>query len=175
MTGHRTVVVGVGSPLMADDGVGVAAVERLSRTVGEVAGVAFLDGGTWGMQLLPAIEEAERLLVLDAIHSGAAPGTVVRLSKEELPRLLYHKVSPHQIDLREVFALAELRGTFPQEAVALGVEPESIELHEGLSPTVEEALPRLLRAAAAQLAAWGHELGREGGALVNAHAEAPDA
>lgn len=175
MTDRRTLVVGVGSPLMADDGVGVVAVERLRQALGEVDGVAFLDGGTWGMQLLPEIEEAERLLLLDAIHGGVPPGTVVRLSKEELPRLLYHKVSPHQIDLREVFALAELRGTFPDQAVALGVEPAMIELREGLSPAVESALPKLLRAAVAQLEAWGHELESKEGAVATASAEVPHA
>ncbi|GMV08188.1 MAG: peptidase M52 [Gemmatimonadota bacterium] len=154
----RTVVLGVGSPLMGDDGVGVAAVELLRRALGPVEGVDLLDGGTWGMQLLPAIEDAECLLVLDAIHDGQAPGTVVRLEKEELPRLLYQKVSPHQIDLREVFAVAELKGRFPARAVALGVQPQVVELRDGLSPPVEAALPVLLDAALRQLRAWGHEV-----------------
>jgi len=156
MDRKRTVVLGVGSPLMGDDGVGVEAVDRLRRGLIPLAGVDLLDGGTWGMHLLPEIEDAHRLLVLDAIYDGRAPGTVVRLEKEEIPRLLYQKVSPHQIDLREVFALAELRGTFPREAVALGVEPREVELQEGLSEAVEAALPILLEAAVAQLRAWGH-------------------
>ncbi|MEJ2217341.1 MAG: HyaD/HybD family hydrogenase maturation endopeptidase [Gemmatimonadota bacterium] len=159
VAGTRTVVIGVGSPLMGDDGVGVAAVELLRRTVGSVDGVSLLDGGTWGMQLLPEIEDAERLLLLDAIHEGVKPGTVVRLEKDELPRLLYQKVSPHQIDLREVFAVAELRGTFPPMVVVLGVEPEAVELHDGLSATVARALPELIEAAVAQLRAWGHDVG----------------
>jgi hydrogenase maturation protease len=83
----------------------------------------------------------------------------VRLEKDELPRLLYQKVSPHQIDLREVFAVAELKGTFPPAAVALGVEPQVVELRDGLSAPVTEALPGLLRAAVAQLRAWGHDVG----------------
>jgi hydrogenase maturation protease len=158
MTDVRTVVIGVGSPLMGDDGVGVAAVELLRRALGPMTEVALLDGGTWGMQLLPEIEEAGRLLVLDAIYDGQDPGTVVRLEKHELPRLLYQKVSPHQIDLREVFAVAELRGTFPAEAVALGVEPEVVELQEGFSASVERAMPVLLSAAVDQLRAWGHDV-----------------
>lgn len=158
MTDVRTVVLGVGSPLMGDDGVGVAAVELLRQALAPAADVAFLDGGTWGMQLLPEIEDAGRLLVLDAIYDGQTPGTVVRLEKSELPRLLYQKVSPHQIDLREVFAVAELRGTFPPEAVALGVEPEIVELQEGFSPAVERAMPVLLEAAVAQLRSWGHDV-----------------
>lgn len=159
MKGPGTVVIGAGSPLMGDDGVGVVALELLRRAVGPVDGVSLLDGGTWGMQLLPDIEDAERLLVLDAIRDGRAPGTVVRLEKDELPRFLFQKVSPHQVDLREVLALAELRGTFPSAVVALGVEPEVVELREGLSPAVQRALPALIDAALVQLRAWGHEVG----------------
>jgi hydrogenase maturation protease len=143
---------------MGDDGVGVAAAELLRRAVGQVEGVTFLDGGTWGMQLLPEIEDASRLLVLDAVHDGREPGTLVRLEKHEFPRLLYQKVSPHQIDLREVFAVAELRGTFPAEAVALGLEPEVVELRDGFSTPVKRALPRLVAAAVEQLRAWGHDV-----------------
>ncbi|HSH76340.1 MAG TPA: hypothetical protein VLA09_11700, partial [Longimicrobiales bacterium] len=62
----------------------------------------------------------------------------------------------HQIDLGEVLALAQLRGSFPPEAVALGVEPDTVELRDGLSPTVRASLPRLLEAVGAQHAAWGH-------------------
>jgi len=143
---------------MGDDGLGVVAAERLRTHLGHVEGIDVLDGGTWGMQLLPAIEDARRLVVVDAIRDGREPGTVVRLAKEELPRFLYHKVSPHQIDLREVFAVAELRGTFPEEAVALGIQPDVVELQDGLSPTVSGSLPVLLDAITDQLRAWGHEL-----------------
>jgi hydrogenase maturation protease len=166
MTDGRTVVLGVGSPLMGDDGLGVVVAERLRKVLGDIEGVDVLDGGTWGMQLLPAIEEAGRLLVVDAVHDGVAPGTVIRLEKEELPRILYQKVSPHQIDLREVFAVAELRGMFPAEAVAIGIQPDVVELKDGLSPTVSAAIPELLDGVMAQLKAWGHDVPVE----VDAHA-----
>ena len=157
-------VLGVGSPLMGDDGLGVLAAERLRAALSDVVDVDVLDGGTWGMQLLPAIEDACRLLVIDAVRDGKPAGSIVRLEKEELPRMLQHKVSPHQIDLREVFAVSELRGTFPTEAVVLGVQPDVVELQEGLSSVVSEALPDLLDAVMAQLRAWGHEVPPEGGA-----------
>lgn len=166
MIDGSTVVLGVGSPLMGDDGLGVIVAERLRKLLEDVEGVDVLDGGTWGMQLLPAIEEASRLLVIDAVHHGAVPGTVLRLEKEELPRMLYQKVSPHQIDLREVFAVAELRGTFPAKAVALGIQPDVVELQDGLSPTVSAAIPELLDGVMAQLRAWGHPVPSE----VDAHA-----
>ena len=55
--GGGTVVIGLGNPLMADDGLGIAALERL-RAAGAPSGVELVDGGTWGMNLLPVIEAA---------------------------------------------------------------------------------------------------------------------
>ena len=158
MIDSQTVVLGVGSPLMGDDGLGVAVVEMLRERWPHDPDLVFLDGGTWGMRVLPWIEGARRLLLLDVIRDEQAPGTVVRLEREELPRHLKHKLSPHQIDLSEVLALAELRGSFPEEAVALGIEPDRVELHDGLSPKVRAAVPELIEAVRAQLTAWGHPL-----------------
>jgi hydrogenase maturation protease len=158
MIDGETVVLGVGSPLMGDDGLGVSVVEMLRERWAHDPEVVFLDGGTWGMRVLPYIEGAKRLLLLDVIRDDHDPGTLVRLERDELPRHLKQKLSPHQIDLGEVLALAELRGTFPERAVALGIEPDRVELHDGLSPKVRASVPALIEAAHAQLEAWGHAL-----------------
>lgn len=151
-----TVVLGVGSPLMGDDGLGVSVVDELRAARPDDPGVAVLDGGTWGMQILPFIEEAERLLIIDAVKVGAEPGSLIRLEGDEVPRHLRQKLSPHQIELGEVLAVAQLRGLLPAELVALGIEPARIELHEGLSDPVRRRVPELLAAVEEQLAAWGH-------------------
>lgn len=158
MTDGGTVVLGAGSALMGDDGLGVEVVETLSGRWAESASLQFLDGGIWGMRLLPHIEDAGRLLVVDAIRAGAEPGTLLRLERDEIPRHLRGKLSTHQIDLGEVFAVAELRGTFPAEAVALGIEPARVEAYEAISDPVRATVPRLIEAVERQLAAWGHRL-----------------
>ena len=158
MIDAETVVLGVGSPLMGDDGLGVEVIEMLRDQWAHDDTLSFLDGGTWGMRILPFIESAKRLLLLDVIRDRREPGTVIRLERAELPRHLHQKLSPHQIDLGEVLALAELRGTFPSKAVALGIEPSRVELHNGLSPVVEASLSELLQAVQDQLREWGHEL-----------------
>jgi hydrogenase maturation protease len=158
MTEGVTLVLGAGSPLMGDDGLGVEIVNTLAGRWTERPTLRFLDGGVWGMRLLPQIEEAERLLVVDAIRNGREPGTFIRLERDEIPRYLRNKISPHQIDLSEVFAVAELRGTFPVEAVALGIEPERIEAYEPISNAVRDTVPELVAAVEVQLAEWGHAL-----------------
>lgn len=153
--GVRTVVLGLGNMLMTDDGIGLAALARLQDEWFIPRPVELVDGGTWGMNLLPIIESADRVLVLDAIDSGAEPGTLSVLRDAEVPRVLAQKLSPHQIDLREVLALAALRGTLPAELVALGVQPAVVELGTDLSPAVEARLDELVTLAAEQLGAWG--------------------
>ena len=150
-TSRRTIVIGLGNPLMGDDGLGIAALERLRAEYGAFPDVEYVDGGTWGMNLLPIIEDAHRLILIDAIDVGADPGTAVRLERAQLPRYLATKISPHQVDLRDVLGLAELRGTLPGNTVALGLQPESVELRHSLSPTIAGRVDDLVDRVAAEL------------------------
>jgi len=151
----RTVVLGLGNMLMADDGVGLAALARLQEEWFVPRGVSLVDGGTWGMNLLHIVEDAHSLLIFDAIDVGKPPGSLVRLEGDDIPRFLSQKVSPHQIDLREVLALAELRGLLPQRLIALGIQPERIEMSTELSLPVAARLDELVRVGVSTLEHWG--------------------
>jgi hydrogenase maturation protease len=148
-------VIGLGNPLMGDDGFGLVALARL-RNEWTLEGVELTDGGTWGMSLLPLIEESDHIVLLDAIAAGGKAGDLVVLERSRLPIYLTRKLSPHQIDLRDVLAAAEWRGTLPREIVAIGVEPKSVELSLELSPEVEEGLNGAVSAVIARLEQWGH-------------------
>ena len=150
------VVIGLGNPLMGDDGVGIAALEQLRAEWDLPDTVELVDGGTWGMTLLPVIESAARVLFLDAIRTGRPVGAAVTLSGEEIPRQVALKVSQHQIDLREVLAVAELRGTLPPDMVAVGLEPSTFELGDPMTPAVADGVGRVVEMAVEQLRAWGH-------------------
>jgi len=141
---------------MADDGLGLAALERLRSEWSIPADVVLVDGGTWGMSLLPTIEDAQRVLLLDAVRAGAPPGTLHVVERDDLPRYLTTKLSPHQVDLRDVLALAELRGTLPRDTVVIGLEPDLVELSSELSPALRGHLDEVVAATLARLAHWGH-------------------
>ena len=153
--GGGTVVIGLGNPIMADDGVGIAALERL-RAAGAPAGVELVDGGTWGMNLLPVIETAGKLVLMDAIDAGGEPGTLHVLERARIPRYLATKISPHQVDLCDVLALAELRGTLPEDTVAIGLQPARVEMSCELSEAVRVRVDDLVAAVTDRLASWGH-------------------
>jgi hydrogenase maturation protease len=156
--GRNALVIGLGNPIMADDGLGIAALEQLRTGWIIPPSVRLVDGGTWGMNLLPVVEEAEEMILLDAIDQGAPPGTLVVLEREQVPRYFGLKLSPHQVDLREVLALAELRGRLPGRLLAMGLQPQRVEMFSGLSPALECQMDRLLVAVAARLEQWGHRV-----------------
>jgi hydrogenase maturation protease len=149
-------VIGLGNPLLGDDGTGLAALELLRARWRLPPDVELVDGGTWGMSLLPMIEDARRVLFLDAIRAGKPAGAEAVLTGDEIPRSLALKLSPHQLDLRDVLAVCQLRGTTPHETVAIGVQPEGFEMGDGLSPCVAAKIDRIVEMAVDQLRAWGH-------------------
>ena len=141
-----TVVIGLGNPLMGDDGLGIVVARQLLSRTDLPDGVQVVDGGTWGLNLLPVIEDAERVLLVDAIDTAEAPGTLIRLSRERLPKYLATKISPHQVDLRDVLALAELRGTLPEDTTAIGLQPQIVALGTALSPLIAGRMEELVSA-----------------------------
>ena len=154
----ETVVIGVGNPLMGDDGLGIEALERIRLRWSFDPPLDLLDGGTWGLNLLPHVERARRVMFIDAINIGMEPGSPVELEGDEIPRFLAQKLSPHQIDVKEVLALAELRGTLPDQLVAVGLQPESIEMRTSLSPAVEAQLDQLVDRVIRRLRDWGYRV-----------------
>ena len=155
-----TRVIGVGSPIMGDDGFGLAVMARLGERWELPEDVALVDGGTWGMQLLPEIEASDCVLFIDAINTGSAPGTIAVVERAELPRYFERKLSPHQVDLREVLAICELRGTLPRVTVAFGAQPQTIEMSTSLSPALAARVDAVADLVAERLSDLGHDVRR---------------
>ena len=152
-----TVLIGLGNPLMGDDGLGLAALAQLREQWEVPADVELVDGGTWGMNLLPVIEDAGRVLLLDAINAGTAPGTVIVIPRQRLPHYLAMKISPHQVDMADVLALAVLRGTLPDDTVAVGLQPSRVELSNELTDLLRCRLDGLVETVVRQPESWGHD------------------
>lgn len=150
-----TVVIGVGNTILSDDGVGVHAARRLQDDPRLPAGVSILDGGTMGLELGPFVSDASRVLILDAVNTGEAPGSLTRMSGGDLlgtPR----GRSVHQLGVADLIATLTLASTKPQDIVVLGLQPANTDWGTTLSPDVDAALAGLVDAALAQLQLW-HE------------------
>jgi len=140
---------------MSDDGVGVRVVQCLASHYVFPAGVTVLDGGTLGLDLLPFLEGLKHLLIVDAMATGGPPGTIARLTGDDIPIAFETKLSPHQMGLKDLLAVSLLQGNTPPETVLLGVQPKSIQLGLNLSLPVDAKLQTLVEMALRELEAWG--------------------
>jgi hydrogenase maturation protease len=148
-----TVVIGVGNTILSDDGAGVHAARLLQGDPRVPAGVTILDGGTLGIELVPYASDASRVLFLDAVNSGAAPGTLTRMTGRDLLGTS-GGWSVHQLGVADLIAALALVSAGPQDIVVLGVQPAHTDWGTSLSPDVESALSGLVDKALAQLQLW---------------------
>jgi len=152
----KALVLGLGNPLVSDEGFGVQAVQRLTERYRIPEDVEVVDGGTLGLKLLPILEDADSILILDAVDVGRPPGTIVRIAWDEVHRALPVKISPHQETVTEVLALFELRRGRPDEFLIIGCQPASLEMGLELSAEVEKGLEEALEHVVTVLRNWGH-------------------
>jgi hydrogenase maturation protease len=139
----KIVILGVGNLLLSDEGVGVHVAHELMK-LDLPPEVSVVEGGTDGFRLLNVITEADRVIVIDAVRSGAAPGSVYRFDVNDIrsvpPGFM---TSVHQVGILEVIELSGLIGKTPR-ATVIGVEPKSLEMSMELSPEVKEKIPRII-------------------------------
>ncbi len=154
---QRALILGIGNLLWADEGFGVRCVEHLAATLSFGPEVTVLDGGTQGLYLLPFLEEADLLVVFDAVDYGLTPGTMKIVEGDEVPRFLgAKKMSLHQTGFQDVIATAELMGYCPAELLLVGVQPEELEDYGGgLRAVTAARIPEAVRIARDWLAARG--------------------
>jgi hydrogenase maturation protease len=137
-------ILGLGNVLCGDDGLGAAAVRKLREQYDFPEGVMVLDGGTLGLSLLPYIEDAERVILVDAIRAEGPAGSFVRLSGDDVGPAVANRLSVHQVGVVDLLDAARWTGHLPDELVLLGLVPQSLELSFSLSPALTDHLPDLV-------------------------------
>jgi hydrogenase maturation protease len=152
----EVLVLGIGNLLWADEGFGVLALQELERR-GAPPGVRLLDGGTQGLYLIPHIRAARRLIVLDAVDFGLAPGTLMTLRGDEVIRRSGGKrLSLHQTTFQDVLAACVLMGDAPQEMLLVGVQAGDLDdFGSGPTPPVLAQIDAALDVVLKQIAEWG--------------------
>lgn len=157
MAGNRTLILGIGNILWADEGFGVRATEAFHARFETGPEVTVLDGGTQGLYLVQFVEACDQLLVFDAIDYGLEPGTLRLVRDAEVPRFMgAKKMSLHQTGFQEVLSAADLLGRSPARLALIGCQPLDLEDWGGpLTAPVTAAIEPALAAAAETLKAWG--------------------
>ena len=152
----RVLLLGLGNVLCGDDGIGVVALERLRRHFDWPEEVALVDGGTLGLALLPTLEAADEVWILDAVAAPGPPGSLVRLDGEAVEPALRERLSPHQVCVADLLDALHWLDRWPRRLRVLGLVPESIALGLGLSAPAAAGLAALEREVATELAAAGY-------------------
>jgi len=145
----RIAVIGMGNLLMTDDGVGVHALHRLQEGCSNET-VRWVDGGTDAWGALHAAQGCRALLILDAVRGRHPPGTVYRLSLDEL-RARTQALSLHEVSLVHAIGLQDALGEGFDAVRIVGMEPERIEWGIGLSEACSRAMPQMLEAARSEI------------------------
>jgi hydrogenase maturation protease len=162
----EALVLGLGNVLCGDDGVGIVALETLRRRYEPSEDVSLVDGGTLGLALLPTLESARSVWIVDAVAADAPPGTLVALEGGAVEPALRERLSPHQIGVADLLDAMHWRDTWPGSVRVLGLVPEGIGLGIGLSPRVAQGVEGLVAAVVRELEAAGH--------VLRPRTEAPD-
>jgi hydrogenase maturation protease len=139
----KTIVLGVGNPILRDDGVGIYVVRELKKHVSD-PNVTMDEAFTSGMNLLDMIRGYDRAILIDAVKTNGNAGEVKRFLLNDLSKV--HSCNLHDVSLLEAVKLAEKLGgdTVPHEIVVVGVLVEETPsmFGEGLSPAVASAVPK---------------------------------
>jgi len=148
----RAVVVGVGEPFRRDDGCGPRVVRALRGRLDP--SVRLVERVNEWTELLDLWDGAELTVVVDAMRSGGAVGSVVRLEGEELRRAaLERSPSSHGLSVRDAYELGWALGRLPRRLVLYLIEAADMEPGAELSPEVERAVGQAAEAVVAELAA----------------------
>jgi hydrogenase maturation protease len=148
------VVIGIGNILMSDDGVGVHAVRYLKDKL--PGDVPLIEGGVYGLDLLPYLEGRDKAVFIDAVDAGDEPGAVFRFSPGDVAmREAAPSMSLHDLGLYELIAAAQLLDQCPGSIIIIAVQVKSLETGTELSQEVRDALPYVHRLVVEEIGGQG--------------------
>lgn len=145
-------VLGLGNPILSDDGVGLQVVRQLKAKF-DKPDLDFMESSTAGLDLLDLITGYDRLIIIDAIKTeGGKAGQIYKLNLEELSPT-YHLASPHDINLATALELGRRLGmALPQEIVIFAIEVADVTtFSEKCTPITEAAITKTVRLVAGEL------------------------
>ena len=127
-----TLLLGLGNVLMRDERLGVHVVNTIRERYDCPPELEIVDGGTLGLDLLPLFEQFERVVIVDAVNFGREPGYIGVLEDDQIPAVIFSKLSVHQIGLADLISVAKLKGCMPAKVCVIGMQPSSIDFSLGL-------------------------------------------
>jgi hydrogenase maturation protease len=142
----KVLFLGIGNGILSDDGAGIRVIEEIRAIVGEREGIEFDSGNVNSYRLIDIIEGYEKVVIVDAMKSGAKIGTLHKIPVKKLKDRV-SSFSIHTIDLGSAMKFGrEMGATMPKEVSLYGIEVEDTEtFSEDLTPNVSREIPSIAR------------------------------
>ncbi len=141
----KTLVVGVGNPILSDDGVGIFAARMLMER--GIQGVSIEELPASGLELLDMVLDHDRVVIIDAIQTkNGSPGDHYIMAEEDFKRTV-HGTSPHGFNIATALAMGRqvVPERMPKEVFFVAIEAEDVDnFREGLTPKVLASLPAIV-------------------------------
>lgn len=139
MPESRLLIIGIGNEYRCDDGAGLIVARRLRSKLSDEFEVQELSGE--GVELMEAWRDAGSVILIDAVQSGAAAGSIHRIDAhaQPLPQSFFH-YSSHSFGLAEAIEMARALNRLPRRLIVYGIEGNSFEAGIGLSEEVKRAI-----------------------------------
>jgi hydrogenase maturation protease len=136
-------LIGVGNEYRSDDGLGIYAVREIGRR--GIPGVVIAEQNGEGAALMDAWQGYDRVFIVDAINSGGASGSMLRIDalSETIPAHFFH-YSSHSFGVIEAIEMARVLNRLPQRLVLYGIEGKQFDVGPGLTDCVIKRMPDML-------------------------------
>ena len=139
----RTLIIGLGNPLLKDDSAGLRVVQLLQDELVDRSDIEVGEDYWGGLRLMERMIGFDRAIVVDAIQTGSEPGTIHTLSPRDIPT--QRSASAHDVNLPTALEFGRQAGAhLPdiEDILLVGIEASDVQTFtEDLSPEVEAALP----------------------------------
>jgi hydrogenase maturation protease len=137
----KTLVLGIGNPILSDDGVGPRLIDELRKLV-SAPDIVLRETSLAGVNLMEILAGFDRAIIIDAVRSGGKPGQVYRLKPQDFEVQPKDAFSQHNMSLFHSIALGKkLNLHMPKDVVIIAIEAENVtDFGESLTPEVEKAV-----------------------------------
>jgi hydrogenase maturation protease len=136
-------IIGVGNDYRSDDRVGLVVTRKLKTK--PIPQTRVIETSGEGTALMEAWQEAATVILVDAMSSGAIPGTIHRFNAQAqpIPAKFFH-TSTHAFAVAEAIELARALNQLPPGLIVYGIEGKNFAVGTEFSPEVEKAIPNVI-------------------------------
>ena len=152
---NQILLLGLGNTLLKDDGIGVHAIHALKKGYHFSPQIEMIDGGTLGLDLLHLLENRDKILFVDAVDFGKAPGTIGVLENEDISSAFQTKLSVHHIGLPDLLLAAKWMDIKPSKICLIGIQPERMDMGLEMTEPVRGKIGELVNRIIGELEGWG--------------------